>query len=516
MTEARGRAIHKQARQWHRQGQLDEAIQGYHRALELSPSLVAARNDLGAALLQAGRLDEAEAELRRAAALHPEAALVRCNLGNLLQQSGRIAEAIAELGRAVELEPSLVLGHYALGNAWGASAEWDRAAAAFRRALDIDPRHGPSHFNLGNALHQMGRLDDAVEAYRHAVDLAPDNPEALSNLGTVLKELNRAREAEESYRRALRIRPDDRTLEHNLRSALNRQLPAWHFPMLADEARHQAYRRAIERAVDGRSRVLDVGTGSGLLAMMAARAGAASVIASEMSPGVAAAARQVVADNGYAGRVTVVNKKSTSLRLGEDLAQPANVVVSEILDVGLLGEGVLPSLRHAQGHLLTPDPVVIPRGATVFGALVELPRLGRVNPVRDISGFDLSAFDRFRAPDDYLDIRLDREPHRMLSAPARVVSFDFSHLPAFVPHDAPSEVRLDVTSTADGVVHAVAFWFDLALDDEITISTAPGAGLTAWGQAVQFFDERLTVHRGQRVSLRARVSDTRIEFRARV
>ena len=60
----------------------------------------------------------------------------------------------------------------------------------------------------------------------------------------------------------------------------------WHFDMMSDLKRNDAYERALIAAVKPGSIVLDIGTGSGLLAMMAARAGAKHVYACEMNPDV--------------------------------------------------------------------------------------------------------------------------------------------------------------------------------------------------------------------------------------
>ena len=501
------------ARLAHRQGRLADAIERYRRWLDVEPADAAACGELGAALLQAGQLDAAEQALRRALQLEPDRAVPRCNLGNVLQQQGRNEAAGAELTRALELDPALTVAHYNLGNVRAAQSDWLAAVDAFRRALATDPQHGPSWFNLGHALHQAGRLDDAVDAYRRACAAQPDDRRALGNLGSALMELNRAAEAAEVYERALVLYPGNALLEHDRRAALHRQLPAWHLPMLLDDVRNDAFRRALDKVVDRSSRVLDIGTGSGLLAMMAARAGAASVTACEMLPAVADAARQVVADNGYAGIVSIVARKSTALRVGTDLREPATVLVSEIVDAGLLGEGVLPTVRHALRHLVTAQAAVIPRAATVFAALVEVPRLRPINPVREISGFDLTAFDRFRIPGDYVEVRLDHEPHRRLCEPVRVIDFDFRRPPPCRDDAAPERHDIEMAVTADGTAHAVAFWFDLALDDAITISTAPGASATAWGQALQFLDEAPRVRAGQTMMLEMWVSDTRIAFR---
>ena len=84
---------------------------------------------------------------------------------------------------------------------------------------------------------------------------------------------------------------------------LDASFPQYHFAMLADERRARAYDEAIQRRVgevtkrDGEARVLDVGAGSGLLSMMAARAGARSALACEWHGSLAACARRNVAAN---------------------------------------------------------------------------------------------------------------------------------------------------------------------------------------------------------------------------
>eukprot|EP00966_Prymnesium_polylepis_P024041 553550-Prymnesium_polylepis.1 len=75
--------------------------------------------------------------------------------------------------------------------------------------------------------------------------------------------------------------------------------------MLCDERRNGAYHRAICRAVASLPKgsvVLEIGSGSGLLAMMAAKAGASNgvrVVGCEMHGVMAVAAQRVVAANGF-------------------------------------------------------------------------------------------------------------------------------------------------------------------------------------------------------------------------
>jgi len=130
-----------------------------------------------------------------------------------------------------------------------------------------------------------------------------------------------------------------------------------------------------------------------------------------------------------------------------------------------------------------------------------------VHPLADVAGFDLSAFNRFRNPQADQAIDLAREPHAALSAPFHVARFDFRRPP-------PPERRraLEVTASAVGEAHAVAYWFELHLDDETTLSTAPGGDLDHWQQAVQFFDQGRNVVPGDLVPLVVGHSNARIFF----
>ena len=104
--------------------------------------------------------------------------------------------------------------------------------------------------------------------------------------------------------------------------------------MLNDTTRNDAFERAIQAAVarEGRhARILDIGAGSGLLSMMAARAGAANIVACERVPIIAEAAERIVALNGLDRAIRVISKASNDLAVGKDLEGPADILVSEII-----------------------------------------------------------------------------------------------------------------------------------------------------------------------------------------
>ena len=129
-----------------------------------------------------GNLDEAVDCYRRALALAPDCAKTYNNLGAALQQQGKLDEAVASCRRALELEPDYAEAHGNLGIALQDQGKLDEAVAAHRRALELKPDEAKAHNNLGNALKDQGRLDEAMTCYRLAMELKPELAEAHTNL----------------------------------------------------------------------------------------------------------------------------------------------------------------------------------------------------------------------------------------------------------------------------------------------------------------------------------------------
>ncbi|MBP2310960.1 50S ribosomal protein L11 methyltransferase [Azospirillum soli] len=512
-------------------GYPNRAIALIRHAIAVNGTVPDYHTNLANALRAAGRLTEVPAVLRRAALLAPPEARRWSHLGMAHRQNGDAAATRRAFETALLLAPTdaqvlhtLALTCEALGDPRAALAAHSRAAAIspsllssrlaaatlharfgdgaadrILSALIADaPDLAAAHHNRAALLQEQGRMAEAAAGFRTALTLEPADADAWYALATLDKEAQRLGPAVARYRRALAVRPDFEEAHLDLRFLQSREIPSWHFTMLADSARNEAYRRAIEKAVTPGCRVLEIGTGAGLLALIAARAGAGEVHTCELSAPLAAVARGVVADNGYANRVTVHHKRSNELRVGADLPDRADILVSEILDSGLLGEGHAPSVRHAVAELLKPGATVIPAAATLWAVPIEAPSLAATHPIRSVCGFDLSRLEAYRNP-AYSALSLTDLPHRRLAEPAMVARFDLANPPL------PGPVG-DCTFAiaAPGTVHAVAFWYDLHLDAEITVSTGPKGECRHWLQAVQFLDRTVDVTPGDTLPARMR------------
>ena len=144
--------------------------------------------------------------------------------------------------------------------------------------------------------------------------------------------------------------------------------PVEHARMLHDERRTGDYLAALAAAVRPDDVVLDIGTGSGVLAVAAARAGARQVYAVEASD-IAEVAERVFEANGVQDRVTLLPGWSRQIELPE----PADLLVAEVIGNEPLEEEILETTLDARRRLLAPGARLIPHTLTLFARPVLLP-----------------------------------------------------------------------------------------------------------------------------------------------
>lgn len=425
----------------------------------------------------------------------PDIALARALLHEAME-----LQAAGNLGAAEERYRLVIDADYRtaevlpiLAGILGLRGANEEALELWDTLLAIDPDHAVAHHEKGLIYSRTGRPDLAITAMQAACAADPANPVAANNLAVMLSDAGRKIEALDQFRRAQALQPGNIHIEHQIRRLSAEMVPFWHIPMLNDVRRNDAFEAAIIAALAQTgpdARVLDIGTGSGLLSMMAARAGARSVTACEMVPIIADMARQIVADNGYGTQITVHTAPSTELKVGEHLDERADILVSEILSSDLLTEHVIDTFEDAHARLLKPDAIVIPRAASAIGCLVESQVLADYVFVDQVSGFDISRFGALASPK--LPIHGTMTDWKRLSDDVELVHIDLTR----TQHQSDLHL-LQINVLEDGIATGIVQWMHVDLADGISFDNHPD-GYTdgGWLQVLHNFPEPVAVRAG--------------------
>ncbi len=254
---------------------------------------------------------------------------------------------------------------------------------------------------------------------------------------------------------------------------LNDQESWLHIAMLSDELRTSAYLDAVRAVVEPGDVVLDLGTGTGILAVAAAQAGARHVYAIEKGA-IAERAARVFVDNGVADRITLIRELSTRVELPER----ANVLVTETFGDEPLSEQVLAYVGDAARRLLTPDARVVPSHVRILGCPLELSDDFLDNHIFDPG--DLEEWSRLYDIDlrslesvSQSDVRPHSQSpeeilsHVLLSAPVELCRIDLLHPPPRV------DITRTVSASCDGRLDAALVFFELTLSEGNLISNNP-------------------------------------------
>lgn len=279
---------------------------------------------------------------------------------------------------------------------------------------------------------------------------------------------------------AIAAMPDSLAIRAEVGAALSRNVAGFHGPMLLDRDRNAAYARAIAAAVRPGMLVLEIGAGSGLLALLAARAGA-EVVACEQNPIIAAAAQRVVEHNRLADRIRIVAKRSDAMTIPEDMPRPADLVLHEIFGSQVFDEGVNGALGDARRRLLRPDAPSLPPAAAIRCALAASDGSQQPSTLADVEGFDLSPFQPLVRPTRGLWASSRREFTRR-SAPVSALTMDYNSPPPFGP--ASQTILL---ASAGGRIDGIVQWIEIRFADGAALENDPFADGpdSSWAAAYQ-------------------------------
>lgn len=261
--------------------------------------------------------------------------------------------------------------------------------------------------------------------------------------------------------------------------------------MIADQIRVDAYARALSKAVRPGSVVADIGTGTGIFALLACQFGARRVYAIEADD-IIQVAREIAAANGCAERIEFIQELSTRVELPER----CDVIVSDMRGV-LPWFGLhIPSIVDARQRLLAPGGVLIPQRDTLWAAVVEAPELygPLVDPwSKNPFGYDLGPA-RSISTNTWQKARV--KPEQLLTEPQCCATLDHTTV-----EDTRFAAELAWNVARAGTASGLLVWFDSTLADGVQFSNSPRGAELIYGRAFFPWLEEVSLCPGDRISV---------------
>lgn len=262
-----------------------------------------------------------------------------------------------------------------------------------------------------------------------------------------------------------------------------------HEMMLSDRIRTQIYQRAIKANVRKGDIVVDVGTGTGILAMFAVKAGAKKVYAIEPT-GIIGLAKQIAKKNGFDNRIEFIKAKAEEV----DIPEQVDCIVSEWLGVFAVQENMLPSVASVINRFLKPEGKILPEKVSLFLALVENSELYYEKIVRwRKRPYGLNYEDLVLRQADGVHV-CTFTPDNLLSYPTKITEIDMKFA-----RDSNLKIKKILKATREGLCHGLAGWFQATFPGGIVLDTAPNKPLTEWCQSFFPISEAVQINRGEEV-----------------
>jgi precorrin-6B methylase 2 len=270
----------------------------------------------------------------------------------------------------------------------------------------------------------------------------------------------------------------------------------FHHSMLADEVRTSSFLSAITQVVRPGDVVVDIGSGTGVLSVFAAMAGASRVYSIEREP-VIEVAQEIAARNGVLDRITFITGSS----LDVEIAELSDVLITETIGNVAFDEGIIAWVADAKRRFLKTDARIVPQRLDVVASLISVPR-------------DFRTVERWDRPMQTLDFSpltrivrnsllwIDLSPAAVVTRPTVVFGTDFSD-------DAKSlSGTIRAGATKEAFVHGIGLWFRSDLTSSVAITNAPPNAVPSWEQGFLPLDEPIAVTAGDHISFTVAVEDS--------
>lgn len=255
--------------------------------------------------------------------------------------------------------------------------------------------------------------------------------------------------------------------------------------MVSDRPRTDGFATAISEVIQPGDVVLDVGTGTGILAMLAAKAGARKVYAVDATD-IADVAQDLVEINGLSEQIEVHRGRVGDIHLNEKV----DVVISEWLGNAAFGEGMLPAVLDARDRNLAADGKMLPSKVRIMIAPLDEPLLYNAEGPgfwrEPIHGLDFSSLQDVELSQGRA-IQMPVDAAAVLADPQAILELD---LRTASIADIQYDGELEFTPPRDGILNGFCVWFQAELSPSVLLDTGPFSPETHWTHMYMSFTPR--------------------------
>lgn len=269
-----------------------------------------------------------------------------------------------------------------------------------------------------------------------------------------------------------------------------------HEEMLKDEVRTRGYMRAIcenPHLFAGKT-VLDVGCGTGILSIFAAKARAAKVYAVECSK-IVDQARRIIEENGFADVVEVIEGKIEDIELPSEV----DIIISEWMGYFLFYESMLDTVLFARDKWLKKDGMLFPDRASLYLCGIEDAqyKTEKIDFWSSVYGVDMSCIKNVALTEPLVDTV---DPEQVMTTVSSVFSVDMNTVKK---EDLAFAVPFSISAIRNDYCHALVAFFDVEFSrchKPVTFVTGPSNRPTHWKQTVLYIDTALPMDSGEMIT----------------
>jgi type I protein arginine methyltransferase len=264
-----------------------------------------------------------------------------------------------------------------------------------------------------------------------------------------------------------------------------------HGAMISDPVRVSAYERALRQTVKPGTVVLEIGTGVGIMAVLACQLGAKRVYTVEPTA-VIHLAQEIAAANSCSDRIEFIEDVSRRVRTPIQ----ANIIVSDLRGMLPLLADHIPTIADARRRFLAPGGILVGRQDRLWAAIVDAPRQYAkiIEPwEHDLLGQDLRAGRRMIVNNSH---RIRVTPDQLLTAPTLWATLDYRRI-----ENPDVGGNLTCGVKRDGTGHGIVIWFDAELVDDVSFSSGPDSPQTVYSSMFLPWQEPVSLLEGQTVCI---------------